>query len=336
MENYRNMDIPVFGRRPDEEERQRIRMAIEAGEIKLPKFADLMMDYWFKRAFGNEKWKRMLLLLLREILPEHDIQSIEYTQTEHVNPFAEKADIRIDVECVSGDGSRFIVEVQRANDMYFGNRLLYYSSFAILQQLGKGHRSFDYRPVYVIALMNFIYHKDSPAGHENKFMYKYMLVDVDNPGEYLTDRMKIIMLELPKVTKEQARNRTKLELFCYYLHNMTNLDDIPEKDDDEMFAMLHNSAKTVNFTPDEILNYAYDMTTQQDILNQIEYSRLEGREEGLAEGEKKGREEGLAEGKLKGLEEGRLEIAKLMKAKGMSIADIMDITGLVADTLSRL
>ncbi|MCM1502691.1 MAG: Rpn family recombination-promoting nuclease/putative transposase [Bacteroidales bacterium] len=266
----------------------------------------------------------MLFLLLREILPEHDIQSIEYTQTEHVNPFAEKADVRIDVECVSGDGSRFIVEVQRANDMYFGNRLLYYSSFAILQQLGKGHRSFDYRPVYVIALMNFIYHKDSSVGHDNKFMYKYMLVDVDNPGEYLTDRLKIIMLELPKVTKEQAREGTKLERFCYYLHNMTNLDDIPEKDDDEMFAMLHNSTKTDSFTADEILNYAYDMTTQQDILNQIEYSRLEGREEGLAEGEKKG------EAKR------NLEIAKTMKNKGLSISDIQDITGLAAEILAKL
>ncbi|MCM1176529.1 MAG: hypothetical protein NC335_02100, partial [Bacteroides sp.] len=73
-----------------------------------------------------------------------------------------------------------------------------------------------------------------------------------------------------------------------------------------------------------ILNYAYDMTTQQDILNQIEYSRLEGHEEGKLEG--------LAEGEKKGRE----EIAKAMKAKGMSIADIMDITGLAADVLARL
>ena len=32
---------------------------------------------------------------------------------------------------------------------------------------------------------------------------------------------------------------------------MTELDDIPEKDSDEMFRILHNSAKTDTFTPEE-------------------------------------------------------------------------------------
>jgi len=106
---------------------------------ELPKLADLLLDDWFKRAFGTEKRKRLLFLLLREIIPERDIQSITYQQTEHINHFAEMADVRIDVKCVSQDGSRFMVELQRANQMFFGNRLLYYSTFALQQQLKKGH-----------------------------------------------------------------------------------------------------------------------------------------------------------------------------------------------------
>ncbi|MCM1178587.1 MAG: hypothetical protein NC335_12745, partial [Bacteroides sp.] len=51
------VNVPVFGRRPDEEERQRIRRAIESGEIRLPKFADLMMEFDCRRLLAaNAHW----------------------------------------------------------------------------------------------------------------------------------------------------------------------------------------------------------------------------------------------------------------------------------------
>ncbi|MCM1502653.1 MAG: hypothetical protein NC115_08330, partial [Bacteroidales bacterium] len=62
----------------------------------------------------------------------------------------------------------------------------------------------------------------------------------------------------------------------------------------------------------------------------------EGLAEGLKEGEKKGRLEGLAEGEAKGRKEGILEMAKAMKARGMSISDITDMTGLQIDEISVL
>jgi len=65
---------------------------------------------------------------------------------------------------------------------------------------------------------------------------------------------------------------------------MAHLDDIPEKSEDELLGMLYNSAKTDNFTPEELLKYTTDMTTEQDIRNQIAYSREEGREEGISIG----------------------------------------------------
>ncbi len=321
-----------------EERRENGNIGEENGLIRLPKLANLLYDEWFKRAFGTEKRKRLLLLLLREILPERKIQSIEYQQTEHINLFAGKADIRIDVECLSDDGSRFMVEVQRAAQIDFGDRMMYYSSFAIMQQLKKGHRSFRHPPVYVIALMNFDYHRKN-AG-KDEFMFRYMMNREGNPGDILSDGLQVILLELPRVTKEAAMDGTRLQRFCYYLSHMTQIEDIPEKTDDELFRMLYNSAETYNFTADERNKYIETMTTEQDIRNQIEFGRLEGlrdgRLEGLRDGRLEGREEGLKEGETKGMERAKAEIVKAMRSKGMDIKLISEVTGLSEEEVRKI
>ena len=101
---------------------------------------------------------------------------------------------------------------------------------------------------------------------------------------------------------------------------MTELDDIPEKDSDEMFRILHNSAKTDTFTPEEQAKYIEDMTTEQDIRNQIEYGRFEG----------------LEEGEAKGRNAERLAIAKKMLEAGIPCGQIMAITGLSEEEVRNL
>ncbi|MCM1198109.1 MAG: hypothetical protein NC308_04405, partial [Clostridium sp.] len=62
----------------------------------------------------------------------------------------------------------------------------------------------------------------------------------------------------------------------------------------------------------------------------------EGKLEGLAEGEKKGIAIGEVKGREAGKDERNMEIAKAMKSKGMSMYDIIDITGLAAEILAKL
>ena len=111
---------------------------------------------------------------------------------------------------------------------------------------------------------------------------------------------------------------------------------------------MHNSAKTDTFTPEEQAKYIEDMTTEQDIRNQIEYGRFEGLEEGLAKGEAKGlekgreegqeegREEGLAEGEAKGRNAERIAMAKKMLEAGIPCGLIMSITGLSEEEILKL
>ena len=106
--------------------------------IALGRYANLLLDSWFKRTFGDESRKEMLMLLLTELLPEREIVDISYGKQEYVNPFPGKRDVRVDVECTDADGSRFVVEMQREKQDYFFERALFNSTFAVQEQMRKG------------------------------------------------------------------------------------------------------------------------------------------------------------------------------------------------------
>ena len=287
------------------------------------RYANILLDYWFKRSFGSESGKRLMILTLREILPEADISDITYGNKEHPNPFPDSHGVIFDVECTSGDGSRFIVEVQLARQAWFMERALFYSSFAIQEQVLQGSGSYGFMPVYFIALMDFSLH----SCDDGRFVYRYNLLDVKT-GELMTDRISYTFLELPKV-RSITEGSSNLEKLCYALHNMTVLKNRPPEMASEIFELLFSSAEIAKFAPEEKIKYEYDMTTERDIRNQIAYSR----EEGLAEGLEKGRAEGLEKGLEKGREEGRVEgkaeerrhIIKKLKEKGFSDEEVASI-----------
>jgi predicted transposase YdaD len=78
------------------------------------------------------------------------------------------------------------------------------------------------------------------------------------------------------------------------------------------------------------------MKALRDWKTEIEGSFEEGKLEGIREGKL----EGIREGKLEGIREGKLEAqietARRMKARGWSLADIGDATGLDPHILETL
>ena len=67
--------------------------------------------------------------------------------------------------------------------------------------------------------------------------------------------------------------------------------------------------------------------TERDYTDILDTCRAEG----LAEGEAKGR----AEGKIEGLAEGKMEVARAMKAKGLGMALISELTGLSEEEIMK-
>ena len=62
-------------------------------EIHIGRYANVLMDRWFKRSFGTEGNKRLLELLLQELIPERTISELELSPQEYVNPDEESKDM---------------------------------------------------------------------------------------------------------------------------------------------------------------------------------------------------------------------------------------------------
>lgn len=278
------------------------------------RYARILLDDWFKRAFGSESRKRLMILFLEELLPERRITQLTYVPTEHVNPSPDDKGIRVDVECTDADGSRFVVEMQLARQAWFYERALFYSSFAIQQQIQSGKATYEFPPVYFIGILDFSLHHGS-----DRFFFRYELRE-EQSGEKMTDRIQYIFLELPNCTRALTDEATVLENFCYALHNMERLPEKPAGLTQEIFTLLFETAEIANFTPQEKTKYEFDMTTERDRINQMEYALEEMRKNSLAEG----------------IAQANADNARKMLEKGMDKALISDITGLSPEEIDAL
>ena len=250
-----------------------------AGKIVIGRYANVLLDYWFKRTFGDESRKRLLLLFLREIIPERDILDLTYAPQEHISPFESMRSVRVDVECTDQAGRRFVVEMQLSRQDGFYERALFNTTFAIQEQMREGEDSYMFPEVYFIGVMKFSFHAGS-----GRVRYTYTLRE-DASGEVMTDRVKFIFLELPNsVDAWDKPESTVLDKFCYALYKLPDLESKPEGLEEEIFRILFESSEIVTFTPQERTKYIYDMTTERDIRNQLAFARKEGREEGREEG----------------------------------------------------
>lgn len=245
-------------------------------DVPIGRYARILLDDWFKRTFGQESRLRLLHLFLQELIPEHDIEQITLVNTEHINPVEQKKDVRVDVECTDADGTRFVVEMQLAEQDFFYERAVYNSTLAIQQQKGKGKTDYDFPTVYFVGLMNFTIHLS-----KDRVDYRYSLRE-DITGERMTDRIQYIFLELPNCEKKALTpEATVLENFCYALRNMETMTDRPAELKQEIFQLLFDSAEIANFTPEEKAKYDLDMTTERDRLNQLAFAEKKGQEDAL-------------------------------------------------------
>ena len=281
---------------------------------KIGKYANILLDRWFKRTFGSENSKRLLTLFLSELIPERKIVKLTYAPQEYINPFEIDKDIRVDVECIDEDGSRFVVEMQLAPQDGFYERALFNASFAVQQQIAQGAGGYRFPPVYFIGIMNFSMHEDT-----DKVLFRYELRE-NGSRELMSDRLQFLFLELPNCRKALTPAATVLDNVCYALHNMENLTDRPAELKEEIFRLLFKSAEIATFTPQERVKYQNDMTTQRDIQNQIAYA------------ERKGEAKGLVKGKA----EGRTETARNLKRLGVPVTTIAEATGLSSEEVAAL
>jgi len=93
------------------------------------KYINPFTDFGFKKLFGEEPNKALLISFLNTLLPEkHQIQDLQYTRNEQQGSGQLDRKAIFDLSCISPGGERFIVKLQKAKQNYFKDRSVYHGA----------------------------------------------------------------------------------------------------------------------------------------------------------------------------------------------------------------
>ena len=245
------------------------------------KYISLLTDFGFKRVFGTEPNKAILIDFLNTLLPDyHHIKDLTFKNTEKLGntPIDRKA--IFDIYCQAENGDRFIVEIQKAKQNFFKDRSVYYSTFPIQEQALQGEWDFNLTPVYTVGVLDFIF-----DDHKNDDTIVHLVQLRNQNGEIFYDKLKFIYIELPKFKKTIDQLETHLDKWLFILRNLANLSDPPPKPLQEtVFSELFEVAAIANFSRLEQDSYQNSLKYYRDMNNVVDTARQEGVKKGLEEG----------------------------------------------------
>jgi predicted transposase/invertase (TIGR01784 family) len=278
-------------------------------------------DFGFKRLFGEEANKDLLIDFLNTFLPEkHRVKSLEFRNTEQLGVITADRRAIFDIFCEAESGEKFIVEMQKASQDWFRDRALFYAAFPIRDQAPKGFISgekwdFELKAVYLIAILAFEYDEYE---ERRKLQRNVQLKDQD--GDLFYDKLEFIFLQMPLFTKLESELKTKKDKWLFFLKNLESFDDIPAILRESVFEQAFATAEIARMTRNELLGYEAHLKALRD--NHAVMSTA------IRQGTEKGRAEGRVEEKL--------DIARNMKQEGSKTAFIAKVTGLSEEEIERL
>jgi len=286
----------------------------------MARFVNPFTDVGFKRIFGQEVSKDLLLDFLNVLLAgERCITDITFLDKEQLSVKEDFRTIIYDVYCLTETGEHIIVEMQNKRQRHFVDRSIYYASRSIVGQGLRGDQ-WDYHvdAVYGVFFMNFT-HRQLPR----QLRTDVILAD-RSTGAMLSDKMRLIYLQLPLFDKQEDECDTDFERWIYVIKNMEILERMPWMAQNQVFERLAELADVGKLNPEQQREYDRALKAYRDSLATYETSHAEGRAEG--------RLEGRAEGRL----EGQSLLIMSMLNNGVTVEQIAQMTGMSVDEINAL
>ena len=302
----------------------------EIEEMNGAKYINPYTDFGFKKLFGTPLNKDLLISFLNSLFDGKEVvRDLTYLNGENLgNGYGDRRAI-FDVYCENEQGETFIVEMQKAEQQFFKDRSVFYSTFPIQNQGKKGIWNFKLKGVYTIGILDFVF-----PNHEypqDSLRHEVKLVDVDDKHVFY-DKLTFLYLEMPKFTKGEEELKTLYDKWLFVLHNLSRLMKRPATLQERIFTRLFEQAEIARYTPEERQDYEDSLKVYRDMKNVLDTAELRGREKGRKEGRREGRKEGIEQGTF----EERRKNAKAMKALGLPLETIVKVTGMSADDIDKL
>ena len=282
----------------------------------MAKFINPFTDLGFKRIFGQEISKPVLIAFLNALLDgERNIVDVQFLDKELPGEFVDNRSLIYDVYCKLDNGEYIIVEMQNKSQAFFKNRSVFYISRSISRQGEPGNEwHYDIKAVYIIALLNF--RRDDIS---KEFRTDVALMDMKHKTLF-SDKMRLIYLQLPYFTKELDDCETLFEKLIYVLKHMDVLQRMPWLAQNAVFQKLASIADVASLSKTERIAYDENLRIYRDTIAVMEGQYQEGMEKGEA----------------KGRAEERFANAKNLLANGIPMDIIIKSLGLTQEEIEQL
>ena len=275
------------------------------------------VDFAFKKLFGSEENKDLLISLINAIVSEQE----QVVEVELKNPY-NLADYRagkmsiLDIKAKSEAGRWFNVEMQISEDYNFDKRAIYYWAKLVTEQLGEGMMFKELKKTISINILDFNFIPTTSDVHN---CYK-IINTATGKDDKLHDIFELHYIELKKYTKTYQQISSALDRWSTFLTKAHELDKnaMPKELSTDPAIVKAITAVDRMFDEEERLVYETRMQSLADVESKI------------ASAEEKGRE--------KGINEAATAIAFNLLEKRIDIATIAEVTGLteyVIKTLSK-
>ena len=187
------------------------------------KYINPFTDFGFKKLFGEEANKDLLIYFLNSLLYkeqnspkgapvldriiQNKITDLTFRKTEQLGATELNRKAIFDLYCQDEKGQRFIVELQKAEQKFFKDRTVYYSTFPIQEQAIKGEWNYKLESVYCIGVLDFTFDEDKD--YPDKYLYEVELTERSTKKVFY-EKLLYVYIEVPKFRKLEEELNTNV------------------------------------------------------------------------------------------------------------------------------
>jgi predicted transposase/invertase (TIGR01784 family) len=288
----------------------------EGGSGRMKELLDPRNDFVFKRIFGSEDNRDVLLAFLNCVLAAGEGPLL--TEVEVQNPYTDKdspSDKQsiFDIWAKASDGSLIDVEMQLFNKYDIEKRTLYYWSKRYSSQLQEGESYKALNRCITINLLNF-------SIIPNDLYHNVFHLREKNSGIILCNDIEVHIMELSKLNHCDMPAGSGLLNWLLFLKNDDSYDwealrlNEPKLDKAMDTLQFLSQDKEARILYEQRQKYLHDQASMLDWA--------------IDNGLKKGIEQGIEQGRLEGQNIKAAEIAGNMLELGIDMATIVKASGL--------
>ncbi len=259
-------------------------------------FIDVKTDFAFKKIFGSEESKDILISFLNALLDfgENPIVELMIVNPYQLTLMRERKDSVIGIKATLANNIQVVIELQMINQLGFGKK----------QILSNITKSTQHKNQAVIALIISDFVLLEFAALDALVINKFKTLHEEKNGY-----IEMVFVELPKFRKTEIQLSSMTDKWIYFLKNVANLKYIPQiLNDEEAIKQAFHIATHLNREELKIQsNYVKSITEHTNTTHKGKKGKI--REEDADKAAK-------------------LRLAKTMLETNSNVSFIMQVTGL--------